>query len=131
MSLALFAKGEYGPAAEAAHATVALGPIADWPRLYGYYNNRDRYEQHFNALKEFAAENPQAPEGHFLLGFHHLMMGHRDSAKDHFAHYLKLVDHQDPIGVKLFGESGGEVESLPKPTRPAPLPDREEIDEAT
>jgi len=122
LSLALFAQGNYAGAAEAAHAAVSLGSVPDWPTLYGYYNDREKYEQHFNAIKQFAHDHPDAPEGRFLLGLHHLMMGHRDPAKNEFAEYLKLVDHQDPIGVKLYGEAGGDVRALPKPTAPSPLP---------
>jgi hypothetical protein len=120
MALAMFAQGNFAGSAEATHATVALGSLADWPTLYGYYNDRGKYEEHFNALKQFAAEKPQAPEGHFLLGVHHLMMSHEDSARDSFSRYLKLVDHQDPIGIKLFGQAGGDVDALPKPTAPPP-----------
>jgi hypothetical protein len=122
MSLALFAQGNYVGAAEASHATIALGSVADWPTLYGYYNDREKYEQHFNALKQFAHDHPDAPEGKFLLGFHHFMMGHRDIAQRELADYLKLVDHQDPIGAKLYGDAGGDVNALPKPTAPPPLP---------
>ena len=34
ISLALFALGNYRPAASEAHAAMALGPIADWNDLY-------------------------------------------------------------------------------------------------
>ena len=37
ISLALFALGDYGPAASEAHAAMALGTIADWKDLLGYY----------------------------------------------------------------------------------------------
>jgi tetratricopeptide (TPR) repeat protein len=120
IALAMFAQGNFAGSAEATHATVALGSLADWPTLYGYYNDRGKYEEHFNALKQFAAEKPQAPEGQFLLGAHHLMMGHQDSARDAFSTYLKLVDHQDPIGIQLYGQAGGNVDALPKPTSPPP-----------
>jgi tetratricopeptide (TPR) repeat protein len=122
MSLAFFAQGNYAAAAEAARATVSLGAVADWPTLYGYYNDRSKYEQNFNALKQFVSEHQNAPEGRFLLGVHNLMMGHRDTARREFAEYLKLVDHQDPIGIRLYGDAGGDVDALPKPANPAPLP---------
>jgi len=120
ISLAMFAQGNFAGSAQALHATVALGSLADWPTLYGYYNDRNKYEEHFNALKQFAREKPQAPEGQFLLGAHHLMMGHEDSARESFSRYLKLVDHQDQIGIQLYGQAGGNVDALPKPTAPPP-----------
>jgi hypothetical protein len=118
MSLALLAQGEYAGAAAAGHAAASLAPVADWPTLYRYYNDRDRYESHFNALKQFANENPDVPDGHFLLGLHHMMMGHQESAQKQFGEYLRTVNYADEVGVKLYGEAGGDVAALPRPEPP-------------
>jgi hypothetical protein len=125
MSLALLAQQDYAGAAAAAHAAVSLGSVPDWPTLYYYYNDRSRYESQYLALKQFVQDRPEAPEGHFLLGLHHMIMGHRESSQQQFAEYLRLVNYEDELAVKLFGEIGGDVKSLPKPERappPAPAP---------
>ena len=40
MSLSLFAVADYRGAASEAHAAIALGPIADWATVFGYYGDR-------------------------------------------------------------------------------------------
>ena len=43
ISLAMFALKNYTAAASKAHAAMALGPIADWNDLFGYYNDPQNY----------------------------------------------------------------------------------------
>jgi hypothetical protein len=88
-SLALFALGNYTAAAGEAHAAMALGPIADWKDLYGYYNDANKYTTQLRALEK-AAGDPKSAAEHFLLGYHYLMTGARENAKDEFAHVVKL-----------------------------------------
>ena len=91
ISLALFALGNYRPAASEAHAAMALGTIADWNDLYGYYNNVDKYTTQLRALEKAAGANPKDAADHFLLGYHYLMIGARDNAKTEFADAVKLT----------------------------------------
>ena len=85
ISLALFALGHFRPAASEAHAAMALGPIADWNDLYGYYNDANKYTTQLRALEKAATDNPKDAADHFLLGYHYLMIGARDNAKTEFA----------------------------------------------
>lgn len=114
MSLAMFAQGNFAAAAGAGHAAVQLGGVADWPTLYGYYNDRDKYITHLQKLQNFVKEKPDSPDGHFLLGLHQAMMGNKNAAKQHLDEYLKLVRYQDPVGRQLFADAGGDVSTLPK-----------------
>ena len=103
ISLALFALGNYGPAAGEAHAAMALGAIADWKDLFAYYNDAEnytaqlaaleaaKYTTQLRALEKAAAENPKSAAEHFLLGYHYLMIGARDNAKTQFAEAVKLT----------------------------------------
>jgi tetratricopeptide (TPR) repeat protein len=91
ISLALFALGKYGPAASEAHAAMALGSIADWKDLYGYYNNVDKYTSQLRALEKAARDNPKDGADHFLAGYHYLMIGARNEAKAEFADVVKLT----------------------------------------
>ena len=75
ISLALFAQGNFGPAASEAHAAMALGSIATWSDLYAYYNDLGKYTAQLRALEKAAADNPKDPADHFLLGYHYLMTG--------------------------------------------------------
>ena len=91
ISLALFALGNYRAAAGEAHAAMALGAIADWKDLYGYYNDVNKYTTQLRALEKAADDNPKDAADHFLLGYHYLMTGARDNAKTEFADALKLT----------------------------------------
>ena len=83
-SLALFAAGQFRGAAMEAHAALAMAPASDWPTLYSYYGDLPTYQRQLRALETFIGKNPNSPDGHFLLGYHDLMMGHRDAARDQF-----------------------------------------------
>jgi len=121
MSLAMFAQGDYQGSAAAAHAVADMGTVADWPTLYGYYKDRDKYVEHLEKLQQFVKERPDAPEGRFLLGLHHKMMGQNNLAEQQFAQYLKLVRGEDQLAVKLFSEVGGDVSTIPKPEPSVPV----------
>jgi hypothetical protein len=108
LSLAMFASGDYRGAAMESHGLAAMGKIPDWNMVYGFYNNLQPYETQLRALEKFAREHPSAPEARFLLGFHYLMDGHRDSAKGEFLDALKLAP-QDPVAAELLAHSGGTV----------------------
>ena len=114
MSLAMFAQGDFPAAAAAAHASVQLGGVSDWPTLYGYYNDRDKYITHLRKLQDFVKEKPDSPDGHFLLGLHQAMMGNQNAAKEQLDEYLKIVRYQDPVGRQMFADVGGDVSALPK-----------------
>ncbi len=74
-SLALFALGNYTAAANEAHVAMALGPVADWPDLYGYYNDLNKYTTQLRALEKASLDDPASAADHFLLGYHYLMTG--------------------------------------------------------
>jgi hypothetical protein len=101
ISLALFALGNYGPAAGEAHAAMALGTLADWSDLYAYYNNAEKYTTQLRALETAAAANPKDAADHFLLGYHYLMIGARDNAKTQFAGAVKLAPNDKLAGHYL------------------------------
>lgn len=108
LSLGLFASGDYRGAAMEAHGLAALGKIPDWNMLYGYYGRLPPYETQLRALEKFVSQNPSAPEGRFLLGFHYLMEGHQNAAKGEFLAGLKLAP-EDPVAAQLLTSVGGQV----------------------
>lgn len=116
--LALFASGDYRDAATEAHAALALGAPSDWPHLYAYYNNNDRYTEHLRTLEKTVADTPASAPAQFLLGYHYLMTGAKDEAKQHFAQAAKLTPN-DKLAQHILKqlESGGAVTppTLPKP----------------
>ncbi len=129
ISLALFALGNYEPAAGEAHAAMALGPIPAWKDLVGYYYDAEKqtaqlgalevqkYTTQLRALEKAVAGNPQSAAEHFLLGYHYLMINARDHAKTQFAAAVKLTP-----GDKLASHFLQELQSNSPLTRPPMAP---------
>ena len=101
MSLSMFASGDYRGAAIEAHAAIALGPIADWATLFGYYGEQARYTNQLRALEKYSHENPKAAEARFLRAYHYLMTGHIDAAKEQLAEAVKLTPN-DKLAAELL-----------------------------
>ena len=93
-----------------AHAALALGEPADWAHLYAYYNNSDRYTEQLRKLEKSVTDAPKSAPGHFLPGYHYLMTGAKDEAKQHFAQAAKLTPN-DKLAQHILKqlESGGAV----------------------
>ena len=100
-SLCLLAAKDYRGAAMEAHAALALGPPVDWPTLYSYYENVDTYTAQLRALEKFVRDNPKAPEGHFLLGYHFLMTRNKDAAKKELDQAIALAP-QDKLAQEML-----------------------------
>ncbi len=119
ISLALFALGEYKGAATEAHAALAFAAPSDWPHLYAYYNDSDRYTGQLRKLEKTVADVPTSAPGHFLLGYHYLMTGAKDEAKEHFTQAAKLTPN-DKLAQHILKqlESGGAVTPPTLPKQP-------------
>lgn len=135
ISLALFAKGEFRASAGAAQGVLFYGQAADWPTLFSYYGDGGRYTEQLNRLKAFVQDNPNVAEGHFLLGYHRLMMGHVAAARDSFAMTLQLQP-EDRIAQRMVdqldsvsGRTAAAQPDVPATTEPGqpldapPVPD--------
>jgi tetratricopeptide (TPR) repeat protein len=106
--LGLLAMGEYRGAAMEAHAVAALGKLPDWPKVYAYYGDVDRYTEQLRKLEKWVHANKSAPEGRFLLGFQYSVLDHKEQAKDELLEALKLTP-RDPLAAQLLTKAGGEV----------------------
>ena len=91
ISLALFALGNYSAAASEAHAAMAMGPIATWADLYGYYDNEAAYTTQLRALEKASTDQPKSAADHFLLGYQYLMIGAKPDAQSEFADAVNLT----------------------------------------
>ena len=100
-SLTLFALKDYRGAAMEAHAALMLGPPIDWPTLYSYYENVDAYTSQLRALEKFVRDQPKALEGHFLLGYHFIMAGHKDAAKKELQEAITL-EPRDKLAQEML-----------------------------
>jgi hypothetical protein len=115
-ALVLFALQEYRQAASAVYAVLGSGPGWSWETMYSLYPDIDTYTQHLRALEAYQRERPKSAEGHFLLAYHYLTMGHLE----HAARQLETVVQLQPnnaVAAALFKslkQSSGD--------RPAPSP---------
>ena len=105
MSLSLFAINDYRGAAMEAHAAAALGPVGDWAALSAYYSDTAAYTTQLRAMEKFVTENDAAAEGHFLAGYHYLMTGYHDAARQQFEKALELMP-KDEVAQQLLKKLG-------------------------
>lgn len=100
-SLCLFATGEYIRSAELAYSAASQMPVWGWEQLKGHYENPEFYAQQYERL-QLAANDPNADVSvRFLLGYHHLMLGHRNHAGRQFEWVLSKLPN-DPVTQRLL-----------------------------
>lgn len=96
-SLCTFAEGNYDRSAELAYAGLAQNqPVFSWDQLRGYYKDPAVYTQHYQALQTSAAAADAPTSTQFLLGYHHLMLGHRQHANQVLEQVLTQMPN-DPV----------------------------------
>jgi tetratricopeptide (TPR) repeat protein len=79
-ALTLFARGEYELAASALYAVLAAGPGWNWETMVRLYPNDSTYTAHLRALEAYVRGHPNKGSGHFLLGYHYLVMDQLEAA---------------------------------------------------
>jgi len=112
MSQALFAVGDYGAAAGAAHQGMAMSDSKSWGTMVEnfrqYYGNANDYTDQLRRLEKFAKEHPDAPYARFLLGYHYGFLGHEKEARAELAEAVKL-EERDELAGRLLAHFGGEA----------------------
>lgn len=94
-ALALFALGDYPSAAVALNSLLAAAPGMDWTTMSSLYGNSDDYTAQLRKLEEFCKANPTNPASAFVLAYHYLVIGQKDSA----IRALKVVVENQPKDV--------------------------------
>ncbi|QEG21441.1 hypothetical protein [Mariniblastus fucicola] len=96
-ALCSFANGNYDRSAEFAYAGLAQSqPVYSWDQLRGYYDDPAVYTRQYQALQSKAAAADATVSTQFLLGYHHLMLGHRKHASQVFERVLTRMPN-DPV----------------------------------
>ena len=89
-------------------AALAFGPPADWRTVMDYYDGAEpSYTTQLRSLEKYVRDNPSAPEGHFLLGYHYLMTGYEQAAMKHFDEVEKIAPN-DKFTSELVQKLAGE-----------------------
>ena len=119
--LVLFALKKYSESAAATYAVLSAGPGWDWTTMSGLYPNVDVYTQQLRELENFMKSNPSSADASFLLGYHYLTMGHKETSAKYFALALQQLPG-DKLLTQLVGmtPAKGKTTKTPPPTPPVP-----------
>jgi tetratricopeptide (TPR) repeat protein len=78
--LILFATEKYKEAAGTLYAVLSDGPGWDWTTMISLYPDMEIYTDQLRSLEKFVRDNPDAPEGYFVLAYHYLAAGNETMA---------------------------------------------------
>jgi hypothetical protein len=103
-ALVLFAQKKYKDAAAGVYAVLSAGPGMTWATMSGLYPSLEPYEKQLRALEAYQRDHPHAPDGHFLLAYHYLVLEYTDQAVKQLELFSKLVpdDKLAPELIKAF-----------------------------
>jgi tetratricopeptide (TPR) repeat protein len=103
-ALVLFAQKKYKDSAAGIYAVLSVGPGWNWETLSSLYANVDTYTSQLRDLENYQRTNPDAPDGHFLLAYHYLVIGQTQYAITQLEKFAKLVpnDKLAPELIKAF-----------------------------
>ena len=79
-ALTLFAQQKYKESAAALYAVLSAGPGWDWETLRGLYPDAATYTAQLRNLEAAVKNDPRSGAGHFLLGYHYLVLGDKAAA---------------------------------------------------
>jgi tetratricopeptide (TPR) repeat protein len=116
--LALFALQRYQESAAAVYAVLSVGPGWDWTTLSSLYPKVDAYTGQLRALERYVEQNPKSADGHFLLAYHYLTMGHTNAAVGELKDVVSL-NPKDQLSAQLL--SSLTTPDAPQPKTAAPV----------
>jgi tetratricopeptide (TPR) repeat protein len=108
-ALVLFATKQYRDSAANLYAVLSVAPGWDWTTMSSLYPSVDVYTEQLRALEDYAQQDPRAPEGHFLLAYHYMTTGHRDTAAEELNQVVALVPN-DQVSRQLLEVVSGNGE---------------------
>ena len=96
-SLIYFAQGRYKESASVAYQALHLGPGWNWKTILKVMGKTEseaskHYQESYQVLAKAAKNNPDSVDYHFLLGYHYLMLGHKEAGQKE----LMIVDRLIP-----------------------------------
>lgn len=110
LSQALFAVGDYGAAAGAAHQGIAMQDDAAWGGIvkdFGrFYGNPNDYTEQLRRLEKFANQHAEAPYARFLLGYQYGFLGYPTEGRRELEKAVSL-ESRDEIAQRLLEQFGG------------------------
>jgi tetratricopeptide (TPR) repeat protein len=134
-ALCLFALGRYDEAAATLYAVLSAGPGWDWPTMISLYPDVQTYTNQLRALEAAVRSNPESASARFVLGYHYMVQGHVEQARQQFQEVVRLQPNNALAAqfVRLLSSSSAapaatppvgpnQTEATPQPgPPPAPL----------
>ncbi|HEV8004211.1 MAG TPA: hypothetical protein VGP63_30380 [Planctomycetaceae bacterium] len=118
-SLTQLALGDFKSAYADAVVVLAQDDVWDWSTLRSLYHSADEYTALYRSLEDRVIAHPNALDLRILLGYHNLVLGHRDAASRHFERVLAL-DPSNEVARRMVA-----AEQPPQPrTESVPVPSR-------
>ncbi|MGO9918978.1 MAG: tetratricopeptide repeat protein [Isosphaeraceae bacterium] len=122
-ALVLFALKRYDEAAATAYAVLAAGPGWNWATMVGLYPDLDTYSNQLRELEASVRQTPNLAPDHFLLAYHYMVQGHKDSAASEFQNVV-TIEPTDQLAARFAAALGATVPEPPKlPTQLAQTSD--------
>ena len=100
-ALCHFAQKDYDAAAADVYDTLLRGPAWNWEVIKTLYGNVDEYGKQYHDLSRAAAANQDSMAQHFLLGYHHVMLGHLRHGELELKRALE-IQPKEPLITKLL-----------------------------
>ncbi len=85
----------YQESAATLYAVLSVGPGWDWTTMIGLYPSEAVYESQLRALEAYVRQNPNAPDGHFVLAYQYMTAGHPEAAAEQYQQVLQLVPNDN------------------------------------
>ena len=98
--------GKYQEAAATIYAVLSVGPGWDWTTMSSLYSSLDDYTDQLRKLEQYVKDNPNAGDGHLLLAYHYITMGHNEPASAQLKQVIELVPN-DRVAKELLEMIGG------------------------
>jgi len=122
-ALILFSMGDFQKASASAYTGLSTGRAFTWPTLAQLSPSVDDYKRQYAALADQSRANPDQASLSFLLGYHHLMLGHMAEGRAALAAAQEKLP-QDKLLPLLLSQLPAPVESIPaapslSPVQPA------------
>lgn len=99
-ALVFCALGRFNDTAGALNSVLASGPGWDWTTMTGLFDTQEIYIELLRILEDSTYKNPDFAAAHFVLGYHHPVLGHPEYAVGLFDRVI-VLGPRDTVSAQL------------------------------
>lgn len=100
-ALSHFAVGNYDEAAADVYETLLRGNLWTWDTIHPLYKDNNTYTNQYRALYRAAADDSKSMSKHFVLAYHHLVLGHLKHGGEELEKVL-VIQPEEPVTTQLL-----------------------------